>query len=280
MSRKTEYLPLSGLTPDPRNPKSHSLETIDASVGRFGVIDQIAVDGRTGYIISGHGRTKTLTAMKERGESPPEGVQVTDEGEWLVPVSTGWASRTDSEAAAALIALNRTTEMGGWVDEELLGLLDELSDIEDGLEGVGFTEDEIAALQTQLDEMDTDLDLDDEEDSDSSGRAPSTGEMLALADVTWGEPKHDCHHGEVWRVGKHLLVLAKLHDEHSIWMPLLASLGPDALFSPYPEPYLTTGMVAAERPMLLVQPNRYLAGHLLDKHASVHPDDKIERVEQ
>lgn len=146
MSRKTEYLPLSSLTPDPRNPKSHALETIDASVGRFGVIDQIAVDGRTGYIISGHGRTKTLTAMKERGESPPEGVQVGDDGEWLVPVSTGWASRTDSEAAAALIALNRTTELGGWVDEELLSILDELSDLDDGLTGVGFTQSQIETL--------------------------------------------------------------------------------------------------------------------------------------
>lgn len=151
MSRKTEYLPLSSLTPDPRNPKSHSLETIDASVGRFGVIDQIAIDGRTGYIISGHGRTKTLTAMKERGESPPEGVQVSDDGEWLVPVSTGWSSRTDSEAAAALIALNRTTELGGWVDEELLSILDELSEMGDeGYEGVGFTEKDRQALDALL----------------------------------------------------------------------------------------------------------------------------------
>lgn len=152
MSRKTEYVPLSGLTPDPRNPKSHSLEVIDASVGRFGVIDQIAVDGRTGYIISGHGRTKTLAAMKERGESPPEGVQVSDDGEWLVPVTTGWSSRTDSEAAAALIALNRTTELGGWVDEDLLGLLDDLADMEDGLDGVGFTPSEIETLSKIVDQ--------------------------------------------------------------------------------------------------------------------------------
>ena len=185
MSRKTEYVPLSGLTPDPRNPKSHALETIDASVGRFGVIDQIAVDGRTGYIISGHGRTKTLQAMKERGESPPEGVQVTDEGEWLVPVSTGWSSRTDSEAAAALIALNRTTEMGGWVDEELLSLLDELSEMEDGFEGVGFSDRDTDDLRRRLATLDEEglNDLADEWEEDEGGHPsgnPFTGLTIKI----------------------------------------------------------------------------------------------------
>ena len=33
--------------------------------------------------------------------------------------SPRWSSRSDTEAGAALIALNRTTELGGWVDEEL-----------------------------------------------------------------------------------------------------------------------------------------------------------------
>src|SRR3546814_18871203 len=37
--RRTEYLPLDHLTPDPSNPKAHDLAVIDASVGRFGMID-------------------------------------------------------------------------------------------------------------------------------------------------------------------------------------------------------------------------------------------------
>ena len=41
---------------------------------------------------------------------------------------TGWSSRADTEAGAALIALNRTTELGGWVDEELIRLLTDLAD--------------------------------------------------------------------------------------------------------------------------------------------------------
>ena len=146
-TRRIEHLPLADLTPDPRNPKAHSVETIDASVGRFGYIEPIVRDGRTGFIVSGHGRTKALTIMQERGEAPPEGV-LTDAATraWLVPVVVGWSSRTDTEASAALIALNRTTEMGGWVDDALLDLLDDLVTVEDGLVGVGFTEADREAL--------------------------------------------------------------------------------------------------------------------------------------
>lgn len=146
--RRVEYLPLSSLTADPRNPKAHDLEVIDQSIGRFGVLDPIVRDERTGYIISGHGRHKTFTAMRERGEAAPEGVQVDPEsGDWLVPVVVGWASRTDAEAGAALIALNRTTELGGWVDDALLDLLDDLAETEGGFEGVGFTDEDREALQ-------------------------------------------------------------------------------------------------------------------------------------
>lgn len=147
--RRTEYIPLDHLLADPANPKSHSVETIDASIGRFGVIDQIVRDDRTGYIISGHGRHETLTAMRNRGETAPEGIRVDASGNWLVPVIVGWASRTDAEARAALIALNRSTELGGWVDDALLDLLDGLDDYE----GVGFTENDTDDLRARLEEL-------------------------------------------------------------------------------------------------------------------------------
>lgn len=168
-ARRIEYVPLSDLKADPRNPKNHSLETIDASIGRFGLVDTIVKDGRTGYIISGHGRTKVLQAMKERGENPPEGVRVTPDGDWEVPVLSGWSSRTDSEAAAALIAMNRTTELGGWVDEALLDLLDDLAQGEGGFEGVGFSEADRRALGALLSSPEDVAPLDDEDFDDLIG---------------------------------------------------------------------------------------------------------------
>src|SRR3990170_3325852 len=141
--RRTEYIPLDHLQADPANPKAHDGDAIDASIGRFGIIDQIVQDDRTGFIISGHGRDESLRRMRDRGDNPPEGIRVDAGGHWLVPVIVGWASRTDAEARAALIALNRSTELGGWVDEALLDLLDNLDDYT----GVGFTEDDTDDLR-------------------------------------------------------------------------------------------------------------------------------------
>lgn len=281
--RRVSYLPLSDLKGDPRNPKAHDLETIDASIGRFGVLDLIVKDERTGYIISGHGRRTTLSAMQDRGETPPEGVKVDeDTGEWLVPVVTGWASRTDAEAAAALIALNRTTELGGWVDDALLDLLDELDDTEDGLVGVGYGEDDIEALRAGLDELENsdDGDLDEDgypydpesaDDEDEENLEPS-GQSFKTLDVLVGEPKHVVKHGEVYRLGgRHYLVIAKLAREHDRWSHLLEG----RVFAPYPDVYLALGKGPKAEEHLFVQPNLYLAGHLLDKWASVHGEDSI-----
>lgn len=160
--RQIEYLPLSEIKSNPKNPKSHDLHTINASIDRFGVLDPIVLDGRTKQIISGHGRKDTLEGMEAAGDTPPEGVQLADDGTWLIPVATGWASKNDHEATAALIAMNRTTELGGWVDDELLSLLDELQDDPDGFDGVGFGEHDIRNLQASLESHDWD-DLNDED---------------------------------------------------------------------------------------------------------------------
>lgn len=166
--RTMGLVPLEDLRPNPMNPKGHSIETIDASVGRFGYVEPIVMDERTGYLISGHGRRETLLAMKERGETAPEGVTVDGDGRWRVPVARGWRSRTDTEAAAALIALNRTTELGGWVDDALLDILDTLTEEEDGLAGVGFEHDEVDDLRERLQA------LTEDEEGDGSAGEPGT----------------------------------------------------------------------------------------------------------
>lgn len=152
--RAVEYVKLSELQPDPRNPKDHDEEAISGSFTRFGVVDLITVDSRTGHMVSGHGRAEALRRAQAAGEEPPAGVQVDDEGEWTVPVVVGWASRSDTESGAALIALNRTTELGGWDEEKLLAQLAELED-EAGFEGVGFGAKDVQRLRKSLDETET-----------------------------------------------------------------------------------------------------------------------------
>src|SRR3546814_10322913 len=105
--RRTEYIPLDHLQADPANPKAHDGGAIDASIGRFGIIDQIVRDDRTGFIISGHGRDEALRRMRDRGDNPPEGIRVDAGGHWLVPVIVGWSSRRSEEHTSELQSLMR-----------------------------------------------------------------------------------------------------------------------------------------------------------------------------
>lgn len=150
MATAIEYRPLASLIVNPRNPKAHDTQAVAASVSRFGFIEPIVVDERTGFIISGHGRRRSLLESQINGDPVPEGVTLADDGDWLVPVVTGYSSRDDNEATGALIALNRTNELGGWVDDELLNLLETLGQVDDGLEGVGYTDGDITALSSLL----------------------------------------------------------------------------------------------------------------------------------
>lgn len=152
--RSIEYVALKKLRADPRNPKAHAGDAIAHSVGRFGFVEPIVIDERTGFIASGHGRVSTLTKMRVDGDAAPAGVRVTSKGEWLIPVVKGWASASDAEAGAALIAFNRTTELGGWVDEALLDLLQEIDDAGNDVEGLGYDDTELGNLRTYLDRDD------------------------------------------------------------------------------------------------------------------------------
>lgn len=161
-SRQIEYRPIAALQDNPHNPKAHALDTIGDSVGRFGYVEPIVVDERTGYTISGHGRTAALRAAETQwvadgmNDPIPDGVQTDEDGVWLVPVVTGWASKNDADARAALIALNRTTELGGWDDRALVDLLDDLANQDDGLVGVGFDTADLDDLMARLQEHDAD----------------------------------------------------------------------------------------------------------------------------
>lgn len=138
-------MPLDEILRAPRNPKRHDAETIAASVGRFGIVEIPALDERTGRLVAGHGRLDDWEARRAAGQDPPDGVMVDADGQWLVPVSRGWASRTDHDAEAYLIVSNSSTERGGWDNPGLAQALADLRDQDDTLmEIVGFGDDFIA----------------------------------------------------------------------------------------------------------------------------------------
>jgi hypothetical protein len=135
--RYVEYVRLDEIKFALRNPQGHDDAGIDRSIGHFGLAELPLRDDRTGRLVAGHGRHERLVAAREAGKEPPDGVEIDDDGMWMMPVISGWASRSDDDAEAYVLASNRLTEKGGR-DERLLGeMLGDLRD-SDMLELTGY----------------------------------------------------------------------------------------------------------------------------------------------
>jgi hypothetical protein len=127
LPRWTEYMPLEKILRAPRNPKNHNVQVIRGSMNRFGLVEQPALDERTGRLVAGHGRLEEWYRAKAAGESAPEGVVEGADGSWSVPVSRGWSSKDDAEAEAYLITSNNSVIMGGWDETGLNEMLADLA---------------------------------------------------------------------------------------------------------------------------------------------------------
>lgn len=95
--------------------------------------------------------------------------------------------------------------------------------------------------------------------------APPRGDSLDMLDVSVADPEHVVAHGEAWQLGQHVLYIGSVHRDWPAWSPYLT---PGTVFAPYPTPMLP--VLFTEAPLLMVQPDPYLAGHVLDKWASRH----------
>lgn len=148
-ARWLEYMRLDEIKPAEENAKSHDLATVGASTDRFGLIDVITLDERTGRMVAGHGRHEHLMTLWETGKDAPDGVRVEDDGVWAVPVSRGWASENDDEALAAALGLNAYVDRGDWDTKRLAEALGRLDD-GPGLTGVGYDQADLQALRKDL----------------------------------------------------------------------------------------------------------------------------------
>lgn len=147
--RRIEYRALADVVPADRNPKAHDAATIDRSLRKFGYVELIAEDGRTGRLVAGHGRLERLVVWEKEGREPPGGVLVAADGTWRVPVLVGWSSVDDAEAAAYLLISNRASERGGWQRKPLAEFLADLDSEASDLRELGWSDDEYAALVTE-----------------------------------------------------------------------------------------------------------------------------------
>src|SRR5262245_6407102 len=147
------YIPLGVLARWAGNPKDHDVGAICASIERFGFRDPLGVNRRTHEIEEGHGRVEALIAMAEQGCAPPEFILTTDDGDtdWYVPVV--YFDDDDRQAHAYALAHNKTQELGGYHEDNLLAALREQA-AADNLLGTGFDGDDVDDLQRRLEVAD------------------------------------------------------------------------------------------------------------------------------
>jgi hypothetical protein len=122
------------------------------------------------------------------------------------------------------------------------------------LDGLQFDGDALAGMLTDLTAL-----------TAPPAEAPPRGDALDELDVLIAEPAHETHHGDTWKLGPHVLYVGSVHRDWPAWSPHLVA---GAVFAPYPTPMLA--VLYQEGPLVMVQPDTYLAGHVVDKWVSRH----------
>jgi hypothetical protein len=181
--RRLVYTPLADLLPADNNPKLHV--DLGASFDEFGYMEPVMIDERTGRLVGGHGRIESLQARQRAGKPPPDGVMVRG-GRWCVPTIRGWSSRDDEHADAALVALNRYTELGGWNDRALAAMLEGIDNADDDLlTSAGWTSKELSKLLADLPDLPDDTDNPERRTTTPADQKPTITHTCPNCQHTW-----------------------------------------------------------------------------------------------
>ena len=95
------------------------------------------------FLLAGHGRRDALLTMKGDGDPPPKNIEAEGD-EWIVPVGVG-PDFDQREGTAYRLVDNRSTELGGYDEPQLLENLIALSK-NGGLEATGYDGEDIDRL--------------------------------------------------------------------------------------------------------------------------------------
>lgn len=268
---------LRDLTADRRNARAHNprnVGMIATALNEVGAGRSIVID-EDGVILAGNA---TADAAAQAGI---ERVRVIEtDGNELIAVRR--RNLTPEQKAKLALYDNRTGELADWNPEVLAELAAELD-----LSGM-FYEEELAKATAELDrayhghgggdgtvddteELEQEAAADDPVDLGDDGTPP--GSLLALVDVTLGEPRHTVELGQRYVLGRrHILHCCKVMDDWAQWA---LDLSGDDLFCPYPGPFVPLTVKAAGRRLVMVQPSTYTAGHILDRYADVHGEGSV-----
>ena len=177
MAKRIELWPLDRLRPYARNARTHSIEQvaqIAASIVEFGFTNPLLVDSNDG-IIAGHGR---LSAAQELGLK-------------TIPVVV-LDHLSDRQRKAYILADNQLALNAGWDTDLLRGELQDLAEQDFDLSLIGFSDDELADLLPDMEELPP-------EDADADAVPEIPEEPITKP-------------GDVWLLGKHRVMCGDSTD--------------------------------------------------------------------
>ena len=171
----------------------------------------------------------------------------------------------EAESDLVLATLDPLAAMAGQNDDRLAGLLETVSSSNDTvnallqtlaaneLESLTLTEPELPGLTEQ-------------------------GSLLALLNVTSDDPRNLVAHGDIWKLNdRHALICVSVIKEWATWSPYLD--GDNVWFCPHPGPMVPLADEAERTTLVMVQPDKYIAGHILDRYEDIHGAGAIAKVQ-
>lgn len=152
-----KYIDIYDAIPNERNSKDHDVGVLCESMIRFGFTQPVLINESDNKILAGHGRIKALQQLHNKGYDAPKRIDVAvdmENGEretWMVPCY--YINIKDkAEAEAYLIADNRLTEIGGWLDDKLVDSLKNVLEETGSLDGTGWDLEDLDDIVKELDE--------------------------------------------------------------------------------------------------------------------------------
>lgn len=254
---QVQRVPIDSVTEHPDNARRGDLDVIRESLRTHGQYVPIVVQLSTGHVIKGN---HTHRAAKAEGRTD---------------IDVVFVDVDDDQAKRIMVMDNRASDRAEDDPAQLANLLQSLGG---DLTGTGYSADDLTSLLATLDPAPS---------TDPYAR-PSDGSVLAMHDVSLGEPQHETHRGDVWKLGPvtHDLIDGKPgttsgpHFLHVCslaqgWPAFVPHLTEGALLLPYPGPYLPVTLLGLQHACVFVQPDAYLAGHLLDKWTALFPGTAV-----
>lgn len=244
--------PLAKIKPYPKNPRAHpndQIEILANLIKKYGPDQPIVVDEK-GVILKGHGR---LLAAKKAGIKDFPVVQ--------------HMGLSDDDKRAIRIADNQVALLSDWLPQQLKLEVAELKLNNFDLQMLGFDEATLNQMQHSLGDF-----------ADQGINGQDRGNLLELVNITIDDPKHIVESGDHYVLAKrhHLLCDSVIAD----WPKWKGLLEDDALFCPYPGVFVPFSTKAAKHNLIMVQPDPYIAGHILDRFVEVNGKKAVQKVSQ